>query len=354
MHLFVDISSHGFGHLALTAPVLNALRAALPDLRLTLRTALPAAKLRERIVGPYTHLPLATDFGFRMIDATRVDLPASAAAYQAAHADWPARVEAEARFLADLAPDHVLSNISYLPLAGAARAHIPASALCCLNWADLFEHFFGNAPWAAPIHEAMATAYRSARAFLQPAPAMAMPGMSNGRPIGPIARLGRRQPLPLVEGKQAILVALGGIAHRLPVERWPRRPGICWLVPEAWHCHHPDALPLESLGLNFTDLLASCTAVITKPGYGTFTEAAANGIPVIYQRRDDWPEQDDLIPWLAANGWCREISAADLAAGHLADSLAALPATPLPARPALTGVTEACAYLVEVLQGAKL
>ena len=25
MHLFVDISSHGFGHLAITAPVLNAL-----------------------------------------------------------------------------------------------------------------------------------------------------------------------------------------------------------------------------------------------------------------------------------------------------------------------------------------
>ena len=169
MHLFVDISSHGFGHLALTAPVLNALRAALPDLRLTLRTALPAAKLRERIVGPYTHLPLATDFGFRMIDATRVDLPASAAAYQAAHADWPARVEAEARFLADLAPDHVLSNISYLPLAGAARAHIPASALCCLNWADLFEHFFGNTPWAAPIHAEMLAAYtiNGARAVRQ-------------------------------------------------------------------------------------------------------------------------------------------------------------------------------------------
>ena len=42
MHLFVDISSHGFGHLAITAPVLNALGKLQPDLQLTVRSGLPA------------------------------------------------------------------------------------------------------------------------------------------------------------------------------------------------------------------------------------------------------------------------------------------------------------------------
>ena len=68
-----------------------------------------------------------------------------------------------------------------------------------------------------------------------------------------------------------------------------------WLVPGEWNCRHPDAIASESFGLSFTDLLCSVDAVITKPGYGTFTEAACNGTPVIYQRRKNWPEPDCLI-----------------------------------------------------------
>jgi len=47
MHLFVDISSHGFGHLAITAPVLNAVAEIAPDLRLTVRSDLPASREPE-------------------------------------------------------------------------------------------------------------------------------------------------------------------------------------------------------------------------------------------------------------------------------------------------------------------
>lgn len=47
-HLFVDISSHGFGHLSQTAPVLNELAELLPDLRITLRSGLAVEKLRQR------------------------------------------------------------------------------------------------------------------------------------------------------------------------------------------------------------------------------------------------------------------------------------------------------------------
>ena len=78
-------------------------------------------------------------------------------------------------------------------------------------------------------------------------------------------------------------------------------PGVRWLVAADWRCTHPDAIAYESFALNFTDLLCSVDAIVTKPGYGTFTEAAANGTPVLYQRRDDWPEQECLIEWLQRN-----------------------------------------------------
>lgn len=350
-HLFVDISSHGFGHLAIAAPVLNALAEQVPGLRLSIRSGLPPEKLQQRIRPPFTLIPGSSDFGYVMVDATRIDHAASAAAYRQAHAGWNGRVAAEATFLASLQPDLVLTNVSYLPLAGAAHAGIPAASLCSLNWADLFAHFFAGADWAAPIHAEMLAAYRSAAVFLRVTPGMPMDGLDNLQIVGPLAARGQRHDLGL-DGARTVLVAMGGIAHRLPVDDWPRLPGIRWLVPAAWQCRHPDAFPAEDFGLSFTDLLCSVDAVLTKPGYGTFTEAAVNGTPVLYQRRDDWPEQDCLIDWLARYGRCREVSATALQTGNLLAALAQLWALPPTAPAATGGETEAARLLAGLLRTA--
>ncbi|HXE40809.1 MAG TPA: hypothetical protein VN639_20270 [Azonexus sp.] len=344
MHLFVDISSHGFGHLAITAPMLNALAAMAPGLRLTVRSGLPLHKLRQRIRPPFELIAATSDFGYVMIDATRIDRPASAAAYRRAHADWSARVAEEARFLAGQQPDLVLTNVSYLPLAGAAQAGIPALSLCSLNWADLFAHFFNHESWAPPIHQQMLAAYRSALAFLRVTPGMAMDALGNVEAVGPIATFGKKHDLGLGDAK-AVLVAMGGIAHRLPVERWPRVPGIRWLVTADWQCAHPDAIAFEDFGLSFTDLLCSVDAVVTKPGYGTFTEAACNGTPVLFQRRADWPEQECLIDWLGRHARCLEVAAGQLEDGEVADSLDRLWQLPTPPVPTAAGASQAAARI---------
>lgn len=340
MHLFVDISSHGFGHLAITAPVLNTLAKMAPDTRLTIRSLLPRRKLLQRIEAPFELIEASSDFGYVMVDATRIDLPASAAAYRQAHADWPARVAGEAAFLAELAPDLVLTNVSYLPLAGAARAGIPALSLCSLNWADLFAHFFGDEAWAAPIHAEMLAAYRSAQTFMRVTPGMPMSSLGNVRDIAPIAAIGQARDLGLGSDK-AVLVAMGGIAHRLPVDNWPRLPGVRWLVAADWQCRHPDAIDFERFGLSFTDLLCSVDAIVTKPGYGTFTEAAANGTPVLFQGREDWPEQDCLIDWLASNSASHMIEPELLQSGQLARALSEVWQAPRPTPPLPSGARQA-------------
>ena len=138
---------------------------------------------------------------------------------------------------------------------------------------------------------------------------------------------------------------MGGIGFRLPVESWPRLPGIRWLVPAIWQCAHPDALALESFGLSFTNLLCSVDLIITKPGYGTFTEAACNGIPVLYQRRQDWPEENCLIEWLHQQARCAEVSAEQLQQGDLLDAIESLLISPTPPRPAAHGDQQAADFL---------
>ncbi|QRM18363.1 hypothetical protein GBK02_02595 [Dechloromonas sp. TW-R-39-2] len=349
MHLFVDISSHGFGHLAITAPVLNALGKMQPDLQLTVRSGLPARKLAQRIQSPYRLIEGSSDFGYVMLDSTRVDLKASAAAYRQAHADWPGRIAAESEFLAKLKPDLVLTNVSYLPLAAAANAGIPSASLCSLNWADLFAHFFSDQSWAGPIHREMLAAYNAAQVFLRVTPGMPMPTLNNLQPVAPIAARGHAHDLGLGADK-GVLVAMGGIAHHLPVEQWPRLPGVRWLVPGNWQCRHPDAIVIEHFKLSFTDLLCSVDAVITKPGYGTFTEAACNGTPVLYQRRDDWPEQDCLIAWLASHGRCHEIDARQLVDGDLAAALEQVDRQAMPGLPLPDGIEQAARQLAMLIR----
>jgi hypothetical protein len=342
-HLLVALSAHGFGHAAQTAAVVNALRACASGIRLTLVTTLPRRFLDSRFDGPFEVIERATDVGVLMASALEARRDDSHAAYARFHADWDERLARESEFLAALAPDLVLANVPYLPIAAARRAGIPCVALCSLNWADIYAHYFGR----DSIHAQILAAYRAADLFLRLEPGMPMPELSNVRAVGPVARIGRercaelRSRLALAASARLVLVAPGGIELRLPLERWPRATDIHFLVPASWGVTSPQATALESLGLPFTDLLRSCDAVIGKPGYGTFAEVACNGVPMLYVRRGDWPEEPCLIEWLHTHGRALEITRDTLERGELAAALARLWRTARRRPPRPAGVREA-------------
>jgi len=353
--LLADISSHGYGHLSQTGPVLNELWYRRPDIRLAVRSALPREVLERRIEAPFEHLAEALDFGMVMKNAVDLDLEASAARYLAFHENWEARVAREAELLKAIAPDLLLANVPYLSLAAASRAGIPAVAMSSLNWADIFLGTLGHIPQAPAIHDQMLAAYRGAGAFLQLTPGMEMSDLPNLRAIGPVARIAgsRRDSLEhrlgIPAGERLVMVALGGIPMRLPLEQWPRLPGVRWLVPASWQAARPDALAIEAAGLGFTELLASCDAVIAKTGYGTFTEAACNRVRVLYVRRPGWPEEPPLVEWLRKNATCAEVDRERLEQGAFAEDLLALLARDAGVMVPATGAAEAAVMLSKLL-----
>ena len=354
-HLSIVLSAHGFGHTTQTAPVVNALRKRLPSLRLTLRTTVPHHLLQARFDGEFEHIAVNSDIGMMMSSALDVKVEESAAAYVAFHQYWQRKIQQEARLLKGLAPDLVLSNAAYLPLAGAAAVGIPAVAMCSLNWADIYSHYCGHRQEASEIHAQILAAYNDAVGFLQTEPAMPMTDIAKRRAIGPVARVGhdRRaeivKRLSLSEGARLILIAPGGIALRLPVEQWPSLSGIYWIVQSDWNVKHPNVIILEQLGMHFTDVLRSCDALIGKPGYGSFAEAACNGTPVLYVKRNDWPEEPYLVEWLERRGRCLEISRAALQTGDVLGQLETLWAMPVPPPVLPAGIEQAADYLHNLL-----
>ena len=353
-HLFVDISSHGFGHLAISAPVLLELRARIPDVRLTVRSGLASRLLRGRLGADFTHIEAASEFGFVQNSAISIDHEATRLAYLSAHDNFAQRVVDEAVLLSRLKPDLVFSNISYLPLAGAARAGIPAVAMCSLNWFDLLKYFYGQDEWAESVIAEVKSAYDAADLFLAVTPSMAMADLPRRRVIGPVATvmpaetgLQLRRALKVSEEETLVLFAMGGFEYSVPMDQWPLRAGLRYLVPESWNPSSPAAISYGRNEFSFGSLLRAADVVLTKPGYGTFVEAACSGVPVMYVRREDWPEQDFLIPWLAQHGVCGEISREELLSGAWSEKLGRVLQTPRPSPVFPSGTSEA----VDVLAG---
>lgn len=350
-HLLVALSSHGFGHLSQAAPVINQLRALIPNLRLTIRAAFPADQIKRRIFNPDVLQPVADDFGMVMRNALTVDLSASVHAYQTFHASLPERIEQLSKELIEQKVDLVLADIPYLTLAAAKKAGIPSVALCSLNWADILEHAlllgasnaYVNTAAQQTISPKLALVgaeivreirgiYQQTDYFLLPAPSMPMPTLTNTLAIGPVCTPGVRHREALALNTQVsedawfVLVGMGGMTFDLELVEWPTHmlgKPIHYIVADniAQTSRHPQVISEIQTGLSYSDLVASADLILTKPGYGMFVEAAADGVPVLYVERRDWPEAQALTDWLHSVAHCAEISTEALHRGDFAGEM---------------------------------
>lgn len=358
VRLLVEISAHGFGHLAQTAPVLNALKQRLPGMELIFRTRLTATTLARRVQGRFDHIDQETDPSLVMNSAVHVDAEGSHARYRAFHQDWDRSLEREAEELLRLAPDLVLTNISYRGLAAAALAGIPCAAMSSIHWGEIYRHYCGSRPQAALIAEQIFQSYASAGAFLQLTPGMAMPGQPGLRRIGLVAAPGAgrsgwvRERLGVPQSRPLALLALGGISTVINTGAWPEVQDLAIISALEAPVGKSGYFSAAALDLGFADLLASCDAVVTKPGYGTFTEAACGGVRVLYTRRPDWPEAAALTGWLDDHARAAAIDWETLVSGKFLTPLRRLLVRSAVPPAAAVGIPEAADAIVEMLSAA--
>jgi UDP:flavonoid glycosyltransferase YjiC (YdhE family) len=346
-HLVVVISGHGYGHAAMTAPLVNELYARHPELKITIRSDVALEFLQRKFQMPFVHLPNDSDFGMVNRDAFDVDMEASLLRYRHFHQNWPNRVKTETARLVELGADAILSNIAYLPLAAAGQLGLPCAAYSCLNWAEIFYCHF---PEEQAIYKQMLEAYGCADIFIRSEPAMPMEGIDSVT-VGPVAEQGHNRRSELLQAfglpaqTRLVLATMGGIKTEMNMANWPRLDNVHYLVPDLQIQNRDDISALATNDIGFTDILRSVDVLLTKPGYGSFTEAACNRTPVLYVERNNWPEHDYLCRWLEQHLPCRSITRQQLAAGNFATQLGwLLEQTPDPVPPT-SGLEQAVALL---------
>lgn len=305
--IFIAITDHGFGHLAQLSPWLNHPRTQA-TFDFTLHISLTPTQIKQLVTAPHDHHCATSDPGIAMKDALRVNPQATYAQYRAHFDNRQEHLLRTVQLIKKEKPDLILSNVGWTALLAAQALHIPNFATSSSNWSDLFFHYCGHYPFGKQISDAILSAYHNANGFIKLTPGMSMSNL-NGPRLGIIGRVGRKQILshnnstnnpPSKKETAWVLVSPGGMPLDLSPDNWPRHPNIQWIFTGQTHpTHRADMHTPTSLGKSFIDILASVDAIITKPGYGTFVEAALHGCPVLFIRRPDWPEQESLIQWLA-------------------------------------------------------
>ncbi len=355
--IWCSISAHGYGHAAQVVPVLNELGRRVRDLRVILRTLVPAGFFEPRLAVPWELRPAQQDVGCIQNGPLEIDVPGTWTAHRTFHTDWQAKVQEEARQIRAASPKLVLSDISHLGIAAGAAIGCPTVGLCSLSWDMVLEMLQdrANGEQAALIDQ-IRDAYARAELFLRVTPGLSMTAFPKLIDIGPIAEPGQPQPERLRqamgarESDRIVLVGFGGIPLKhLPFARMETMPHTRFVVDGPIPHGLSRIRSLTGLNLPFKTVLASVDLIMTKPGYGTIVEAVALRKPVVYVRRFNFADEQSLVDYLHRHGQGAELTRPEFTAGVWADVLEkTFQAPPPPAPPPnLTGPSDAAAMLAQ-------
>ncbi len=299
--LYAAITHHGFGHTTRSAAVLADLQQRCPDLRLIIVTTAPRWLLDSYLSGDYIYRPLILDVGAVQSDSMTIDRKATLQALKALRSQQDALVQSEGSFIREHQVSLVYGDIPPLAAYIAKAAGIPCWMSSNFGW-DLIYQDWGDAftetvNWVRdgfrlcdrlfrlPFHESMS-------AF----PQIEDVGLTGAQPHYSAAQLLQRFSLQTPRDRTAMLTFGGLGLQGIPYENMRRFPDWQFLT---FDTHAPkdlaNLLILQGKDIRPVDLMPICGRLITKPGYGTFSEASLQDVPIVALPRAGFAEAESLI-----------------------------------------------------------
>ena len=282
------ITSHGYGHAVRSLLVIKALLKFEPVIVVS---QVPEHFLRAQLGDNVEIRPRAFDCGMVQVDSVNADVPATLEVARALMKRSPAMLAEEVDFLRQRGVTLVAVDAPALPLEAAYRVGIPGLAVTSFGWDFIYAPFVEQDPGWAEVRDWFRAGYARATALLrypfsepmeaiaqrEDIPLVASPGQSQREAIAHMTGASLEKPWVLLWFHELALQAQG-------VARMGALPYQFFSVaPQAWQAPN-----LCVVSYDFKDLLASCDAVLSKPGFGIFSDCAANQKPLVYVPRTNF------------------------------------------------------------------
>jgi hypothetical protein len=298
------------------------------EIDVILRTEAPREILQEEIDRPISIEPATFDCGAVHTDSFTVDPVATLAKYSQIHLRNSSRLREEAEYLRHKRARLVVSDIASFPFAVAHHATIPSVAIGNFTWRGIYAPFVADRPSYRSMLEEMRLEYELATWMLRLPLAMPMDEWSEPIDVPLVCRPGTSM-RPALAGFGDLdpdaswcLIYLG----QYPVEfDWDRLARV-----EGWHFLVLSKTPSPASGVTAidprrfaaADVVASCQAVLAKPGYATVANSIAADVPMVYTMPTGFAEADSLDEHLQAWGRGVRIDRELFFTGDIAPALA--------------------------------
>jgi hypothetical protein len=293
--IYIAITNHGFGHATRTASIANTIQKLCPEALLILVTTAPRWLLESYIEGDFILRQRAFDLGVVQVDSLIMDKPATLEKLREIKKNHQSLIASEVNFIRQNRVNLILADIPFLAAGFAQAANIPCWMISNFGWDFIYRDWGGEfteiADWISdwyakcdrlfrlPFHEPM-TAF----------PNITDIGLTGGSPRFPIDQLRTTWGINTPPEK-TILLTFGGLSlQEIPYTNISKFPDWQFITFDSSAPDLPNLIKITNRQYRPVDFMPMCGKIISKPGYGTFSEATLLDIPVITIPRDDFAE----------------------------------------------------------------
>ena len=325
MLIYVCSSSHGFGHAARDAAVLQQLRRLRPDWRLVMSSLVSPGFLSLLLGDEHIEQrPCRWDVGMVQADALGSDPSATLIALAELDARLPEQVQAEASWIrAQGRPVLILGDIPPAAAELAAAVDAPLVWMSNFGWDEIYRPFGGAFELVA---ERALESYRCGQLLLRCPFDLAMDWGLPEQRLDLVCS--RPRPLPSVVqqtlealDQPIIQVGFGGMGLDLDLQlfaHWPDHHFLIACPPDAKTSARLAGIANLTLlpdGVRPLDAFPFCERHIGKPGFSTFCEALSLELGLHVVERQDFAEVRALMQGLIRYGRHRQLTRQQLIGG---------------------------------------
>ena len=353
MKIAYYITAHGYGHGARSSDILNALRAAVPETPIIVKTDLPTDFLRSRIPADIEIRPGAFDVGLIQKDSIQADVEASLAALEKLYAREDELIRQEIAFMQTENIGVVVADVPAIPLAAAQHLGLPNIATSNFGWDWIYSEFIERNPRWSFFVEKFRAVYAQSNLLLRQPFSEPMEAFPHKIDLPLLAKPGTNRRSELAElthadpSKKWVLLSFttldldqNALNHLNTLTDYE----FFTVEPLEWptSCVHAIARSQAC----FADILTSSDIVVTKPGFGILSECIVNHKPIIYSDRADFCEYPILVDSIERYCYHAFLPNADLYTGNLRRALSVIETAPPPPETMPSGGAELAAQKI--------
>lgn len=302
--IYISITNHGFGHATRTASVAATIQKLFPEVLLIMTTTVPRWLLECYIEGDFIHRQRAYDLGVVQADSLNMDTAATLEKLLEIKKNQNSLIASEVDFIRQNRVNLILADVPFLAVPIASKANIPCWMMTNFGWDFIYRDWGGEfiaiADWIGECYSKCDQTFRLP--FHEP-----MTAFANIRDVGLTGGSPRYTPLEIRSTwninspiEKTVLLTFGGLGlQQIPYESLDKFPDWQFITFDASAPELPNIIKITDRKCRPVDIMPVCGRVVSKPGFGTFSEAAKLDLPIISVTRDDFAEAKYLLEGIA-------------------------------------------------------